>query len=217
MINNKNGANMVVYKITNTKTNFTYIGFTKFNIDTRWAQHLYRSFRTNNNIKFDNAIRKYGPDCWTKEIICEVNTHQEAVEREIHYIQFYNTYEKGYNSTKGGDGNNEIKQSKEANESRSKKLKGVKKSDQTIEKFKQRKQTDKTKAKIAASHKGMKKPWVKWTKEQCKQRGMTRRKINKEQYDQIHDLRNQKFTIVEIAKKVSLSADLVKKWLKLEW
>ena len=41
----------------------------------------------------------------------------------------YNSYNNGYNSTLGGDGNNGIIMSEESNLKRSKKLKGVKKPD----------------------------------------------------------------------------------------
>jgi len=63
----------------------------------------------------------------------------------------------------------------------------------------------------------MKKPWVKWTKEQCKARGMTRRIITHDQYNAIHHKRNNGGKIKDIALEVGLSVDMVKKWLKMDW
>jgi len=208
---------MIVYKITNLLTNLSYIGYTKFSVSSRWSSHCTSALKSTKNRKFYNAIRKYGFDCWTKEIICTVKTASEAKEKEIYYINFFNSYYNGYNATKGGDGNNGIQMSKESNEARSKKLKGIKKSAETIEKFKQKIVTKKTKEKISFSHKGMKKPWVKWTKEQCQRRGMSRRTITKEQYDLMHELRIKGYLIKDISKQVSLSNDMVKKWLKRVW
>lgn len=208
---------MIIYKITNRITNLSYIGYTKYSLQERWGQHQGKALKNNKNIKFHNAIRKYGTECWDLEIIDTVNTPEEAKDKEILLIEQHNTYYKGYNSTKGGDGNNGIIMSKESNAARSKKLAGVKKSKETIEKFKNRKQTELSKQKISEKHKGKKKPWVKWTAEQCKKRGMTRRALAKEQYDLIHMYRSQNLKIREISSLTNISGDLVKKWLKLDW
>ena len=208
---------MIIYKITNTMTNCSYIGYTKQLLENRWKQHYKQALKENKNRKFYNAIRKYGTDCWLTEIIDTADSPAQAKEKEIFYIEHYNTYFEGYNSTHGGDGNNGIIMSEESNTARSKKLKGIKKSPSTVEKFRQRKQTEITKEKISKKHIGMKKPWVKWTPEQCRLRGLSRRSITKEQYDQIHLLRSDNLKIKQIAESTSLSVDMVKKWLKMDW
>ena len=208
---------MIIYKITNTITNFSYIGYTKQSIEKRWKQHYKQALKENKNRKFYNAIRKYGVECWICEIIDTADCAKTAKEKEIYNISYYDTYVNGYNATTGGDGNNGIIMSKESNDARSKKLKGIKKSPSTIEKFCQRKQTEITKEKISKKHIGMKKPWVKWTPEQCRLRGLSRRSITKEQYDQIHLLRSDNLKIKQIAESTSLSVDMVKKWLKMDW
>jgi group I intron endonuclease len=190
---------MIIYKITNTITNLSYIGYTKQNLNNRWQQHYKRALKESKNRKFYNAIRKYGIDVWKTEVIDVAINADEAKNKETLYITKYNSYFDGYNSTLGGDGNNGIVMSKESNDARSKKLKGIKKSPETIEKFKQRTQSAETKEKISNSHKGMKKPWVKWTSEQSRQRGLTRRQISKEQYDIIHQYRANNLTIKSIA------------------
>jgi group I intron endonuclease len=208
---------MIIYKITNTMTDCSYIGYTKQLLENRWKQHYKQALKENKNRKFYNAIRKYGTDCWLTEIIDTADSPAQAKEKEIFYIEHYNTYFEGYNSTHGGDGNNGIIMSEESNTARSKKLKGIKKSPSTVEKFRQRKQTEITKEKISKKHIGMKKPWVKWTPEQCRLRGLSRRSITKEQYDQIHLLRSDNLKIKQIAESTSLSVDMVKKWLKMDW
>lgn len=208
---------MIIYKITNTLTGLPYIGYTKKTLEERWKSHYGQALKETKNRKFYNAIRKYGIDCWTLEIIETVETPDEAKDKEIFYISHFNSYHNGYNSTLGGDGNNKIIMSKESNEARSKKLKGIKKSPETIEKFKNRTHPESVKQKISEKHKGKKKPWVKWTKEQCRKRGLTRRLITKEQYDQIHLYKSQNLKIREISLLVGLSGDMVKKWMSLEW
>lgn len=208
---------MIIYKITNTITNLSYIGYTKQNLNNRWQQHYKQALKESKNRKFYNAIRKYGIDVWKTEVIDVAINADEAKNKETLYIEKYNSYYDGYNSTLGGDGNNGIVMSKESNDARSKKLKGIKKSSETIEKFKQRTQSAETKEKISNSHKGMKKPWVKWTPEQCRQRGLTRRQISREQYDIIHQSKSQNMTIKLISEITGLSKDMVKKWSKMPW
>lgn len=207
----------VVYKITNLITDKSYIGWTSKNADVRWDEHTKTAARNKDNRKFYNAIRKYGIETWKTEILCETSTNEEAKLKEIFYIELFESYLKGYNSTKGGDGNNGIVMSEESNKARSNALKGKKKSTSTIEKFKQRKQTETTKKAISDAHLGMKKPWVQWTNEQVTKRAMTRRSLSHDQYLEIQRLRATGLTIKNISQLTNISCDLVKKWLKKEW
>jgi group I intron endonuclease len=206
-----------LYKITNTVNNKCYIGWTSKDVQNRWSQHKTDALRIRDNRKFYNAIRKYGIENWIVDTLLETTTVEEAKLKEIELIAVYDSYYKGYNSTKGGDGNNGIVMSKESNQARSLKLKGIKKSPETIEKFKARRSTPEENKKRSLSHKGKKKPWVKWTTEQIEKRAMTRRGLNKEQYDQIHELRQQGLTMKKIGEAVGCSGDMVKKWLKRDW
>lgn len=207
----------IVYKITNIETNKVYIGWSNKTLEKRWAEHVSASVRCTKNRKFYNAIKKYGIDAWTKEVICETETKQEAKSTEIFYIALFDSYINGYNSTKGGDGNNGIIMSAESNLARSLALKGKSKSPETVAKFRSRKQTTEAKNAISQSHLGMSKPWVKWSKEQIEKRALTRRSLSLEQYDNIHSLRKQGLTIKQISGDTGISTDLVKKWLKKPW
>ena len=203
-----------LYKITNTENNKCYVGWTGRTVSDRWQRHKNDALKNKDNRKFYNAIRKYGTECWQVETLLEVFSVEEAKSKEIELIEKFDSYQQGYNATKGGDGNNGIIMSLESNLARSKALKGKPKN---YDRMKDKKHRQDSKDKIASSHQGMKKPWVKWTQEQISKRAMKRRSLTKDQYDQIHALRLQGFTISVIAEKVGSNADLVKKWLKKEW
>ena len=144
-----------IYKITNTKNNKAYIGYTSKTVEGRWDEHLHDALTYRDNRKFYNAIRKHGTECWEVETLLEVNNASEAKIKEIEFIALYETYDNGYNATKGGDGNNGIVMSEESNKKRSDALKGIPKSEKTIEKFRQRTQTQESKDKISEAHLGM--------------------------------------------------------------
>ena len=206
-----------VYKITNTITNKCYIGWTSNTVENRWAEHKVLAPKNKDNRKFYNALRKYGTEPWSVETLVETTSKEEAKVKEIELIEYFDSYNKGYNATKGGDGNNGIIMSAESNLRRSKALKGRPKSEATIEKFKARTQSEDTTAKISIAHKGMKKPWVKWSPEQIVKRAMTRRSLTREQYDTIHNMRLTGMTIREIHQTTGISIDLVKKWINKDW
>ena len=203
-----------VYKIQNIVNNKSYIGWTSKTVDFRWGEHKKDALKFRDNRKFYNAIRKYGTNSWNVTTLCEVENKEEALKKEIEFIVFYDSYNNGYNSTLGGDGNNGIIMSEESNLKRSKKLKGVKK---PIGFNIGRKHSDKTINKISESHIGKKKPWVKWSDEQIKKRGLTRRSLNKEQYDLMCKLRTDGLITKEIAKIIGISNDIVKKWIHKSW
>jgi group I intron endonuclease len=90
---------MIVYKITNNDNKKVYIGVTSKTFDERMKGHRNNKLKT----KFNNALKKYGWENFTKEVIEEVDTLDELFERETFWIDFYNSYSDGYNSTLGGE------------------------------------------------------------------------------------------------------------------
>jgi predicted transcriptional regulator len=54
--------------------------------------------------KFYNAIRKYGDSNFEWEIIDTASSKKELDKKEAYYIEQYNSYEDGYNSTKEAHG-----------------------------------------------------------------------------------------------------------------
>lgn len=93
---------VTIYKITNKITGEMYIGRTKRNLETRWKQHCNDANSKMFCYKFQKAIKKYGKDNFVIEAIDFAETKDEADEKEIYWIKFYNATEKGYNVSLGG-------------------------------------------------------------------------------------------------------------------
>lgn len=91
-----------IYKITNKINGKSYIG-QSIQIESRWKQHINAALR-GSCFHIHNAIRKYGKDNFIFDVI-ELTTEDLLNEREIYYISKYDTFNNGYNLTKGGDGN----------------------------------------------------------------------------------------------------------------
>lgn len=96
---------MGIYKITNKTNKKSYIGLS-MNIEMRWESHIKYAFKNCNDSyhknKFYNAIRKYGKDNFTFEILEECKK-EELMDREKFWIKYYDTLNNGYNLTVGGD------------------------------------------------------------------------------------------------------------------
>ena len=99
--------NLVIYKITNKVNGKVYIGQT-INYEERVRHHKQTAFRPNSKDRsrpLYNAIIKYGIDNFIFEIIDTANSIDELNEKEVYYIQTYDSCvdnNKGYNLDKGG-------------------------------------------------------------------------------------------------------------------
>lgn len=85
------------------KNNKKYVGITSRSITER-AQANGQAYINEDNSKFGMAIKKYGFDFFTVEILEDNLTLEEAREKEKYYIALYNSYYNGYNNTFGGEG-----------------------------------------------------------------------------------------------------------------
>ena len=94
-----------IYLITNSANNKKYIGKTLHeNVNIRFNEHIRESRReTKKNRPLYSAIRKYGEDSFSVSVIEEC-TAEESSAREEFWINAYDTYQRGYNATLGGDG-----------------------------------------------------------------------------------------------------------------
>ena len=91
-----------IYKIVNDINDKVYIGKTENSIEKRFKEHCKDAFRNRNEKRpLYSAMRKYGIEKFHIELIEKTNIPEE---REIFWINFYNSYLNGYNATKGGDG-----------------------------------------------------------------------------------------------------------------
>lgn len=95
----------IVYKHTSIKSGKSYIGMTSKDIMCRWDEHVSEAMR-NSTRHFHRAIRLYGADNWSHEILADcIDTIDEAYQLEKYYIKKHDTFENGYNLNEGGEGN----------------------------------------------------------------------------------------------------------------
>jgi group I intron endonuclease len=95
---------MIVYKATNKLNGKVYVGQTRHSLDTRKRRHLH-SARDGVVTHFYQAIRKYGEDNFSWEVICTTNNKKTLNELETYYINYYDSIHNGYNMVDGGDNN----------------------------------------------------------------------------------------------------------------
>ena len=143
----------VIYKITNQINGKSYVGQTTTSLSQRMASHRYA------DSVIGNAIRKYGWENFSVEVLEECDTKEELNEREIFWIAALNCKTpNGYNRSDGGDGPTGYVCSDETRAKLSAAGKGKKKSPEHRAKIgagnRGKKQTPEAKAKISAARRG---------------------------------------------------------------
>lgn len=93
-----------IYKIINDVNTKVYVGNTRHNIERRWKEHI----RCSNSPRYKErplyrAMNEYGIEHFKIELI-EDCPNEISPEREIFWINYYNSYINGYNATYGGNG-----------------------------------------------------------------------------------------------------------------
>lgn len=95
----------LIYIIKNDINDKVYIGQTTLSLLDRWKAHIKPSTaKLKGNYKLYNAINKYGVSHFSIHLLEDNIPVEELNKKEIKYIEEYNSYYEGYNSTKGGDG-----------------------------------------------------------------------------------------------------------------
>jgi group I intron endonuclease len=93
-----------IYIIENKDNGKRYVGKTTLSDPyKRWSQHKYNAKGQWNDMVIGRAINKYGIDSFTFYVI-ETCDDNDVDERETYWIEKFNTYYDGYNSTLGGEG-----------------------------------------------------------------------------------------------------------------
>jgi hypothetical protein len=83
---------MFIYKLTNTLNNKIYIGLTTETISERCRKRIAEAkYRESRNSYILNAIRKHGSEVFKVEQLDTANTLEELQQKEIFYIQQYNS------------------------------------------------------------------------------------------------------------------------------
>jgi len=91
-----------IYKSVNKQTGQVYIGF-----DSKWPnrQIVHKSASKKGNSKFYNAIRKYGWESFHWEVVYQSKDREHTLKiMEPFFIEQFDSFNKGYNLTLGGDG-----------------------------------------------------------------------------------------------------------------
>ena len=94
-----------IYKVTNSINNKIYIGQTRRTIPIRWQEHIRDSFHQSRSYTsiLHYAIRKYGEQAFIVEEV-EQCDNEILNEREIFWINYYDSCNGGYNISHGGNG-----------------------------------------------------------------------------------------------------------------
>lgn len=128
----------VVYVHINRFNGKAYVGITSREPEKRWGCNGlgYKPDKGENpNRHFWNAIQKYGWDNFSHKIIEENLTEDEANEFEAYYIEKFDSYNNGYNSTRGGGGVSGMHHSPETKKRMSESRKGKKHSKEWCERI----------------------------------------------------------------------------------
>ena len=108
---------MLIYKITNLINNKCYIGQTIKTAEQRWKEHQSHAFGSHPNDQnktLYKAIRKYGLENFTFEVLQDnIETFEQLDKAEIYWIDYYNSFVKGYNENFGGQQYHKILPNKE--------------------------------------------------------------------------------------------------------
>ena len=89
----------------------SYIGKAIGNFNSRWGKNGkgYEPY-DGNSTKFWNAIKRYGWNNFQHDILLKIECESKQElnfwlkQWEMYYIELFDSYKNGYNSTKGGDG-----------------------------------------------------------------------------------------------------------------
>ena len=96
---------MVIYKYKNNINGKIYIGQT-CNFTKRKKQHLRSSVNIYDDFLIHKAIRKYGIENFSIDVLEYCDSKESLNDREMFYIELYKSFvkENGYNLTMGGNG-----------------------------------------------------------------------------------------------------------------
>lgn len=93
-----------IYKITNKINGKIYIGKTMFSPEKRWKEHC-KDYKKENFEKrpLYSAMRKYGIENF---LLSTIEQCDDTIvnDREVYWIEYFQSFKNGYNATIGGDG-----------------------------------------------------------------------------------------------------------------
>ena len=98
----------IVYKITNNINGKVYVGKSKRLPSIRWAEHQRYAREANRTNLIYLAIRKYGIENFSFEVIENNIPDSLLAQKECEYIKQFNSFHNGYNETVGGEGESPV-------------------------------------------------------------------------------------------------------------
>ena len=98
-----------IYKITNNCNGKVYIGQSKVSLERKWELHMTDSKKVRDEKRpLYVAMNKYGAENFSISVVEDLEDDSILDEREIYWIDYYDSFRNGYNATYGGSGRNDI-------------------------------------------------------------------------------------------------------------
>ena len=94
---------MIIYKWQHKENGKCYIGQTIQDANRRRLEHLADARKSPHTYHFHNALKKYGEEAFTYEVIEECDSLEQLNEREVYWIDYYNSIDEGYNLRRAGE------------------------------------------------------------------------------------------------------------------
>ncbi len=151
----------MIYRIDNRTADLTYVGQTILSLEERWKAHVAYAwwvirYMPEKDTHFARAIRKHGAEAFEPSVVEEI-ADELLNDREMHWIAELGTFERGYNSTRCGEGLRGHIFTEKSREKMRKKATGRKHTPETLEKIAAKKrgvkQTSENIAKRVAGYK----------------------------------------------------------------
>lgn len=93
---------MIVYRLTCVPTGLSYVGQTIHTLDERWLGHVRHARTARVDMPITVAIREYGAEAFTREVLQECEDQQSLNRAERHWIDTLGTVAPaGYNLSRG--------------------------------------------------------------------------------------------------------------------
>ena len=92
-----------LYIVTNTVNDKVYVGQTAQSFARRWSRHRWDA-KQGSPCRFHAALRCYGAEAFEARVLVIGPAGDWMKDLEVRAIALYDSFNKGYNDTKGGDG-----------------------------------------------------------------------------------------------------------------
>jgi group I intron endonuclease len=93
---------MYIYKFTHIESGRSYVGQTVQDPNRRRLEHIADSRHSPREYHFHNALRKYGIDAFTFEVIDSANSLDELNLLEEKYVEQFDSINNGFNIRQAG-------------------------------------------------------------------------------------------------------------------